>query len=659
MKQPDHLALKYRPDIDGLRAIAVLAVVIFHAFPSSIQGGFIGVDIFFVISGYLISSILFENLEHQTFGFWQFYEKRIVRIFPALIVVLLFSYGIGWFVLFADEYQQLGKHIAGGASFISNFIFWQEVGYFDNAAATKPLLHLWSLGIEEQFYIIWPLLLWLFSKRSLHLLILSSAIALASFALNLVLNSTNPIADFYSPLTRFWELMAGCLLAWFTLYRPTLLFTKHSYTSLASIAGLVLLAFGFFIIHEDQSFPGYWALVPVIGSVLMIAAGPQALINRTLLSNRIVVWFGLISFPLYLWHWPLMVFARIFHGEVPSKPVRVVLVLVSIALAWLTYRFIERPIRFGWQSRLKAPLLIFVMAITGALGYYTQLKEGFDFRSLARQSSAFQYSEAIEGYLPCNLKPGLREILPQGLDLNYCVVNAKQSPNAVIIGDSHAEDKFHGLVSEDGARRWMLMGNANCPPVLGIALDGEQKDCQKKFEWIYPYLQNNPAIDNVIISFYGIYFQKENYPPNRYQSNFSESALNSALGADQYDVWQRTFYLGLDAGIKNLIQSGKKVTLLLDVPELPSSPRDCVRNQLKRCEVSREEAIRASADARGIIAQLKKSNPSLVIYDPLDFLCDQHTCSYKQGDTILYRDTHHLSLQGSNLLTQHWQSLAR
>ena len=206
---------------------------------------------------------MFENLEHQTFGFWQFYEKRIVRIFPALIFVLLFSYGIGWFVLFADEYQQLGKHIAGGASFISNFMFWQEVGYFYNAAATKPLLHLWSLGIEEQFYIIWPLLLWLFSKRSLHLLILSSAIALASFSLNLVLNSTNPIADFYSPLTRFWELMAGCLLAWFTLYRPTLLFTKHSYTSLASIAGLVLLAFGFIVIHEDQSFPGYWALVPV------------------------------------------------------------------------------------------------------------------------------------------------------------------------------------------------------------------------------------------------------------------------------------------------------------------------------------------------------------------------------------------------------------
>jgi SGNH domain (fused to AT3 domains) len=349
----------------------------------------------------------------------------------------------------------------------------------------------------------------------------------------------------------------------------------------------------------------------------------------------------------------------IFHGEVPSKPMRVVLVLVSIALAWLSYRFIERPIRFGWHSRLKAPLLILTMVITGGLGYYTQLEEGFHFRSLARQSSAFQYSEAITSYLPCNLKLGLREILPRGLDFNYCVVNAIQSPNAVIIGDSHAEDKFHGLVSEDSAHRWMLMGNANCPPVLGIALSGEQKDCQKKFEWIYRYLQNNSAIDNVIISFYGIYFQKGNYPSNRYQSNFAQSALHGVLSADQYDRWQRTFYLALDVAIKGLIQSGKRVTLMVDVPELPSSPRDCVRNQLKRCEISREEAIRASADARGIIAQLQKSNPSLVIYDPLDFLCDQKNCSYKQGDTVLYRDTHHLSLQGSNLLTRHWQSLGR
>lgn len=151
---------KYRPDIDGLRAIAILSVVVFHAFPSWIKGGFIGVDVFFVISGFLISTIIFENLDKGTFSLTEFYARRIKRIFPALILVLVACFAFGWFALLADEYQQLGKHIAGGAAFISNFVLWDESGYFDNAADTKPLLHLWSLGVEEQFYIIWPLL-WL------------------------------------------------------------------------------------------------------------------------------------------------------------------------------------------------------------------------------------------------------------------------------------------------------------------------------------------------------------------------------------------------------------------------------------------------------------------------------------------------------------------
>ena len=213
----------YRADIDGLRALAVIAVIGFHAFPQAVPGGFIGVDLFFVISGFLISTILYENLIAHSFSFTDFYARRIRRIFPALMVVLASAYAIGWFVLLPDEYAQLGKHIAGGAGFIENFLLWHESGYFDNAAETKPLLHLWSLGIEEQFYIVWPILLWLAYRARLNLLSLTILIGGASFILNLwgTQVSPNPVATFYSPQTRFWELLMGAVLAYTTLYPST------------------------------------------------------------------------------------------------------------------------------------------------------------------------------------------------------------------------------------------------------------------------------------------------------------------------------------------------------------------------------------------------------------------------------------------------------
>lgn len=209
----------YRPDIDGLRALAVLSVIAFHVSPNWIAGGFIGVDVFFVISGFLISTIIFENLDKGTFSFTEFYARRIKRIFPALLLVLLTSFVLGWFALFADEYKQLSKHIMAGAGFVSNLVLWREAGYFDTEAETKPLLHLWSLGIEEQFYIVWPLLVWLLWMRKTNFVRIAAIIAVISFYLNIKTISITPVAAFYSPLTRFWELLSGSLLAWVTLYR--------------------------------------------------------------------------------------------------------------------------------------------------------------------------------------------------------------------------------------------------------------------------------------------------------------------------------------------------------------------------------------------------------------------------------------------------------
>lgn len=403
MNNPLHPQLhpKYRPDIDGLRAIAVLAVVAFHAFPNWIKGGFIGVDVFFVISGYLISTIIFENLDRGTFSFSEFYIRRIKRIFPALIFVLTTCFVFGWFILIADEYRQLGKHIAAGAGFISNIIFWNEAGYFDNAADTKPLLHLWSLGIEEQFYIVWPLLLWFSWKRNFNLLIITVIVAGASFILNINGVKHDMVATFYSPQSRFWELLSGSLLAWVTLYRrgsPLNIKSKidvwFSYnvhaikqenlgknlSNLLSFIGFFLLLFGFWRINKDLSFPGKLALVPVLGAVLIIAAGSKAWINRTILSNKIAIWFGLISFPLYLWHWPLLSFARIVEGEVPSLSIRISALLLALILAWFTYRFVEYPLRFSRHNKVTVTTLVVLMTVVGFVGYNTYSRNGLEFR---------------------------------------------------------------------------------------------------------------------------------------------------------------------------------------------------------------------------------------------------------------------------------------
>ncbi|HEX5278296.1 MAG TPA: acyltransferase family protein [Fluviicoccus sp.] len=402
---------KYRPDIDGLRAVAVLAVVVFHAFPDWLEGGFIGVDVFFVISGFLISSLIFENLDKGTFSFSEFYARRIRRIFPALLVMLISSLIFGWFALLPDELNQLGKHAAAGAGFVSNIVLWSEVGYFDSAADKKPLLHLWSLGIEEQFYMVWPLIVWLAWKKRFNILFLLMVAVLFSMGLNVKIVHQYPEAAFYSPATRFWELLCGSVLAWFSLYeqsnagrfdgalRRLLAKSRFQDGNLNrmirdgfSVFGLLLVFGGFFILHENLSFPGFWACIPVMGALLVIWAGPEALVNRKLLANRMLVWIGLISFPLYLWHWPILAFGHIIYSGVPPFDVRIISMLVSVLLAWLTVKFIEKPLRFGNQrSRQKVAglsILMLGVALAGFVVYGTDFSRThtFDNRLVKRKA---------------------------------------------------------------------------------------------------------------------------------------------------------------------------------------------------------------------------------------------------------------------------------
>jgi peptidoglycan/LPS O-acetylase OafA/YrhL len=510
----------YRPDIDGLRAIAVLSVVLYHAFPTLLPGGFIGVDLFFVISGFLISNILYSELERGQFSIIRFYGRRIRRIFPALILVLISCWLAGWFILFADEYLQLGKHMAAGASFASNLVLWGESSYFDNAAETKPLLHLWSLGVEEQYYLFWPLLILFAWKQFRNIAAFIFSLLIISFVWNVANIGQDPISTFYSPLSRFWELLFGALLA-YIVYQSgdhslavddwTFAIRSHVrrlrdkvgftvWDNLLSLLGTLSFVSGVFLIDKLKAFPGWWALLPVLGAFFIIAAGPNAIINRAVLSSRAIVWVGLISYPLYLWHWPLLSFLHIFESGQPSKILLLSGVTLSFILAWLTYWFVERPIRFYLKSKIITVLLIILMLIVGGWGLLTFALGGFQSRFdgslLASQKLSLayeiekkkfdnsklesdQYTKACD-FFSFTEQPGIK-IQPSqdGIPL-ACYQFNDQIPNHVLVwGDSHAQMLHYGL-KNSLPNDWQLLqiARAACPPsVQNIASSVEQK-CQ-------------------------------------------------------------------------------------------------------------------------------------------------------------------------------------
>lgn len=342
----------YRPDIDGLRAFAVGSVVFYHAFPHQLTGGYAGVDIFFVISGFLISSILFANLRHGTFSFADFYTRRARRIFPALITVLLPVSLFSWYIFTPDEFAMLGKQLAAGAGFVANIEYWREAGYFDTASDVKPLLHLWSLGVEEQFYIVWPVLLWGAWRVRANVLMLGVLLCAASFAINVNAIAAHPDGVFYLPVPRFWELLSGAALAYLVVVKATLdvgsLCARRgaakAVNNVLATVGMALLVSTVTMLDTSLAFPGWWALAPVAGATMVLGAGPHALVNRFLLGNRLMVWFGLISYPLYLWHWPLLAFNRIFSPFLTST-LKVELMLAAVILAWLTCQFVEKHLR--------------------------------------------------------------------------------------------------------------------------------------------------------------------------------------------------------------------------------------------------------------------------------------------------------------------------
>ena len=659
--------------MDGLRALAIIPVVIYHAFPKILPGGFVGVDIFFVISGFLISGIIFKGLQQGSFRFSNFYANRIKRIFPALLLVLGVCFAFGWFFLLPGEYAELGKHIAGGVAYIENLVLRREAGYFDTKSALKPLMHLWSLGIEEQFYITYPFLLWLFWRLRCNLLSVLAPLALISFSLNIWTVRQDAVSAFFLPQTRFWELLAGGMLAYLQIFEQPVPFSRawgqltHRFqvvsgritlNALSAVVGLFLVGVGIFRVHERDAFPGWWALVPVWGSVLLIFAGPENWINRKILSNRTAVLVGLISYPLYLWHWPILSLLRTLRGDELPVVTRVIAVVLSVLLSWLTWKFVESPIRFGSRSWFKPAALVAVSVIVGFAGFVAHGNQGFisRFKNLPDdlgRSHPETYSTA-----ECRKSVGSEQ-------MSYCRSNGAGAPQVALVGDSHAASLYRGLGPAYGHQSEILMnlGVPGCVPFydtesysVGIP---QVPDCEAVVNRMLDFVASTPSIRTIVLSFRG--------PLNMSGVGFGAAEAGdapkriswsgAATGASQAEV----FASALRNTLVRLADTGKEVIVFLDWPELGFDPKSCLPRPVTLfsgarsfCGVPREEVEVRNRGFRQTVSKIGQQLGRVTIFDPFPFLCDASACYAMSAGHLLYRDDNHLSAAGAAYLSSNF-----
>lgn len=649
MSAPAHT---YRPDIDGLRAISVGVVVAFHAFFRQGFGGFIGVDIFFVISGYLISGIILGDLEAGRFSFSRFYGRRVRRIYPALVLVLAVTLAAGWYELFDDRFQQLGRHIAAAAAFVSNLVLYGESNYFDTSSDAKPLLHLWSLGVEEQFYILWPLVLawaWRIARARGVWIALVCALA-ASLAHMAWLMGRDVSAAFYIPTARFWEMLAGATLVW--AERRGFAMPLRAAHGL-SLIGLALLLGGLHFITEDVAFPGAAALVPVLAAVMLIAAGPAALVNRFVLSLTPMRWLGQISYPLYLWHWPVLVLART-AGFIDTRAM-VLAVLAGVALAWITTRFVEPPLRFGGAERRKIGGLLAAMGVLAGLG----LLAGFGPWRSATSARVAPITQQLLWTIPVASEAeaeACRRLMPQRAGLvtgvsgnDFCYLSQPRAPDVALLGDSLNLSLYPGLAHY--ADLSVLIASASEAAPFYDTTTTESFDKTRLNNWrltnqALDFAIASPSIRVVVLS-----YANGDQLLNPASAHRITDRADPAPAAPMQVVER-----ALRRTLGRLDAAGKGVILIAPNARMGFDPADCltalrpIHGPAYRHTCAEPETgamARRRQAYKAVLARVAADYRDVRVVDLAPPLCRAGLCYALRGGRLFYRDTLHLSADGS------------
>ena len=648
--------MRYRKEIDGLRTIAVLPVILFHAGIFGFSGGYVGVDIFFVISGYLITSIILEEQNQGRFSITNFYERRARRILPALIWVLLLT-SIASFVLMSpSELEDFADSLISVAIFSSNIFFYLQSGYFSMASDEKPLLHTWSLAVEEQYYIVFPVLissLWFMGKKKLTILIAAMALVSLSFAQYLA-DTGRTNFNFYLIFSRGWELLFGSLIALLSLPEKDI---NREWREILGFTGLALIVYAIVFFDQSTPFPSVYGLIPVLGTCLVIiATNTTSLIGR-FLSHKILVYIGLLSYSLYLWHQPILAFLRLKTIGEPSALVLVIAILATFIAAYISYTFIETPLknkqrfprRFIFQSSLIAIIAATSIGVTGSLsgGFPGRFEQHIDLESI--QSSHLREK--------CHTKG--RDYLKPEKACRYFGEDVQWAT----FGDSHLVETTLALakILQPSGQGVLHLSFSGCPPALYF--DTGKLGCSDWIGQSLEYLKAEQSIKNVLVGFrYSSFLfggQTNDYPnlPNEIpRMEYTELSRKEGEIANPREV----YWESLSSIIQQLLSAGKQVYLLYPIPELPAhisklATPFSIFNKEPLVDLKETTSHTYYLERNAYIIEKLNSLPqhaNLITIKPFDALCSSNHCPATIDGKALYFDDNHLSLIGAKRLLE-------
>lgn len=638
--------MKYRPEIDGLRAVAVMPVILFHAGIEGFSGGFVGVDVFFVISGYLITGLIAEDLSKGQFSLVDFYERRARRILPVLLLVVAVSSIFSYRWLAPAEFTDFSKSALWLSFFASNIYFGGATGYFDPTSEMRPLLHTWSLGVEEQFYVFFPILAILILRTGSRLSfgLTLSVIAIMSLAWSQSGLQSNPSGSFYLIHSRAWELLVGALCAlWLKSDR------RPSESNIFASGGLALIAIAVFAYDESTPFPGIAAIIPVMGSALVILfANPTSLVGAVL-GARLPVGIGLLSYGAYLWHQPVFVFSRVRLGEDPSETTMLMLALISFGLAYLSWRCVENPFRLRGSNELLSRRDMFVAGAAGLMlmlagSAYVINKAGLPNRAAP---SGLTFAELSDQRLAPNY--GLQKGCGfASRDSEVCRTAA--NPKVLLWGDSYTMHLAQAFKNSDGEVPFAQVTISQCAPIYGVAQSGSlisAEECIEFNDQVMDWLKTQGNLKYVVLStpltvLWNTIYDRSGvaYKPND-DTIIKDSLLNT---------------------VRLIHEMGKKVIIVSPTPANGKHLGRCLVHASTFGEPENACDFAASKLTNGTktaMAFLKEVEPHVPVFSLIDLLCSKGVCHTNIEGSFVFRDWGHLSREGSEVIGRKYNLMGR
>lgn len=656
-------ALNYRPEIDGLRTIAVVPVILFHAGFQFFSGGFVGVDVFFVISGYLITSIILAERLAGKFSLMNFYERRARRILPPLFVVMLICLPMAWVWQDPLDFKFFSKSLIAVPTFSSNILFWRESGYFDAAAELKPLLHTWTLAVEEQYYLIFPLFLmltWGLGRKWIVVILMIGA--MVSLAISEQGATNESSATFYLLHARAWELLVGSFIAFYFSWRPRSDTGPKSINQVATLLGVLLIGYAIFAFDNSTSFPGLHALIPTVGAALIIFfANAHTLVGKVL-STRIFVLIGMISYSAYLWHQPILAFARNSSLVEPSSTVMLALAVLSLVLAYLSWRFIERP--FRKKSAINRRQIFTFGALASlffiGVGLTGYINNGF--------ASRFNVDPAVlESFADTELHTACDQNYDgKGWDVDFCLygaANKNVAPDIAVFGDSHAQALLPAFDTAGKAlgKTIVHIGLGGCPPLLDVdVVSGNYPAgvCKDLATREYDYVKKN-AIKKVILVSRWTLYTDGNYDKKKMSGYF---LVSQDTQEKTKEASRAVFEKALDKTIEAYRALGTEIYVVAQVPQQVVNPKNLYYRLARETKESAAEKLQVVSELSVPLSkhdQLQRFTRHLFELDSVQnkiklvtldsVFCKKQMCLV--GDTnSYYKDFNHLNTKGTQLI---------